>query len=233
MQTSVSIAWLLVCACSLEAQITTTLNRLPNGVEEVRIRNNSPTSLVAYAVTVNRVPQNPYASNAPFVVYSDPLLDPDAKPLPAGEERVVMAMSDRPLPTYTGKLRFVPFVAATHNLEEPVAAAGILDNGATTGDAALLRTIVVRRSNMLQAIETALEMLSDVGKHNVPREQLIERFKKMAVSARRWYIPPEQRVAEFPAWGSHFPQTHVVRAVDVKIAAQHNAVLVVVLPPTT
>jgi hypothetical protein len=146
-------------------------------------------------VTVNRVPQNPYESNAPFVVYSDPLIDPDAKPLPAGEERVVMAMSDRPLPRYTGKLRFVPFVTATHNLEEPVAAAGILDNGATTVDAALLRTLVVRRSNMLQAIEIALETLSDVGQHNVPREQLIARFKKMAVSARRWYIPPEQRVA--------------------------------------
>ena len=29
MQTSVSIAWLLACACSLEAQITSTLNRLP------------------------------------------------------------------------------------------------------------------------------------------------------------------------------------------------------------
>jgi hypothetical protein len=151
MQTVVSIACLLACALSSQAQITTTLNRLPNGVEEVWIRNNSPASLATYVVTVNRVPQNPNASNAPFVVYSDPLIDSDAKPLPAGQERVVMAVSERPSPAYTGKLRFIPFVTATHNLEEPVTAAGILDNGAVTGDTALLRSIVVRRSNMLQA----------------------------------------------------------------------------------
>jgi hypothetical protein len=39
MRTVVSVASVL-CAFSLDAQITTTFNRLPDGLDEVRIRNN-------------------------------------------------------------------------------------------------------------------------------------------------------------------------------------------------
>ena len=39
--------------------------------------------------------------------------------------------------------------------EEPVAAAGILADGATTGDASLLTGLLFRRSSMLWAVETA------------------------------------------------------------------------------
>jgi hypothetical protein len=47
---------------------------------------------------------------------------------------------------------------------------------------------------MLQAVEIALEMLSDAGRHNVPRAELIAQFKKLADSVRRWYLPAEQQV---------------------------------------
>ena len=191
MKTVISMAFVLACAFSLAAQITSTLNHLHDGVDEVRIRNNSPTTLLAFAVTVKQVPRNAYASNAPFVVYSDPLIEPETKPLPAREERVVIVSGIGPDLDHVGRLRCF---GACSKLEEPIVTAGILANGATTGDAALLSRLVSRRSSRLQAVETALETLSDAGRHNVPRGQLIEQFKKMADSARRWYLPPEQRV---------------------------------------
>src|SRR5262249_38483124 len=80
--------------------------------------------------------------------------------------------------------------------EEPVAAAGILADGTTAGDASLLTRLLFRRSSMLWAVETALETLSDAGRHNVPREQMIGQFKKMADSFNRWYLPPEQTVGQ-------------------------------------
>ena len=79
-------------------------------------------------------------------------------------------------------------------LEEPIVAAGILADGTTTGDAALLTRLIWRRSNMLLAVETALETLSDAGRHNVPRDSLIQQFRKMANPLNRWYLSPEQQV---------------------------------------
>ena len=72
--------------------------------------------------------------------------------------------------------------------------AGILANGTTTGDAALLTRLIVRRGHQLAAVEMAMEMLSDAGRRNVPRDQLIEQFKKMMKSVSHWYLPPEQQV---------------------------------------
>jgi hypothetical protein len=47
---------------------------------------------------------------------------------------------------------------------------------------------------MLAAVEMALDILSDAGRRNVPRDQLIEQFKKFAGSVSHWYLPSEQRV---------------------------------------
>ena len=47
---------------------------------------------------------------------------------------------------------------------------------------------------MLLTVEMTLEILSDAGRRNVPPDQLIGQFKKLADSARRAYLPLEQRV---------------------------------------
>ena len=78
--------------------------------------------------------------------------------------------------------------------EEHIVTAGIFAGGTTTGDAALLTRLLSRRSSMLQAVEMSLDILSDAGRRNIPRDQLIEQFKKMASSVSRWYLPPEQQV---------------------------------------
>jgi hypothetical protein len=200
MRTVVLVASVLACAFSLKAQITTTFNRLPDGLDEVRIRNNSATSLVAFVVSVKQAPRSSDsppaldlgASNAPFVVYSDPLIEPGARPLPPSEERVAtvsgVAFTLDPL----GRRLLPPF--GRRLLGDSILTAGIYADGTTTGDAALLARLLSRRSNMLQAVEMALEMLSDAGRHNVPRDQLTEQFKKMAGFVSHWYLPPEQQV---------------------------------------
>lgn len=188
MNADFSVASILLCALTLQGQITTTLNRLPNGMDEVKIRNNSANGLVAFVVTAKQVPMSPANSTAPLVTYSDTLIDPEMKPLAATEERIVIqrgfaertASNSKPVPRRT--------------IEEPLAAAGIFDDGSTTGDPLLVSRMLLRRSNMLQAVETALEILLDAGRRNVPRDQLTEQFKRMADSLRRWYLPPEQQV---------------------------------------
>ena len=190
-RTAISLACVLAGAFSLDAQIAATLRHLPSGLDEVRIRNNSAASLAAFVVTVKQVPREDYSSHAPFVVFSDPLTEPAAGPLAPGEERVVISGGIAPGLDPRARPRCF---GACSRLEEPIAAAGIYADGTTTGDEALLTRLIVRRSNMLQAVETAREALFDAGRHNVPRDQLIAQFKKMADSVRRWYLPSEQRV---------------------------------------
>ena len=177
------LALVAASAFSLNAQIATTVNRARDGMDELRIQNNSATSLVAFVVTVKQAPRSPYSPDPPFVVFSDPLIEPAAKPLLAGEERVLMR---RGAPPSRG-----PSVGRL--LEEPIVAAGIFADGVTSGDAALLTRLVLRRSNMLLATETALEILLDAGRHNIPRNQMIRQFRTMADSLNRWYLPPEQQ----------------------------------------
>lgn len=183
MRTIISVASVLAFTFALDAQITTTVNRstgIHGDAEALRIRNNSASSLVAFAVYAKRVNRSGAANDAAEVAYFDSL-ELETKPLAAGEELVVMLRG--------------PVLSGQHFFEEPIVTAGILADGTTTGDAALLSRLIIRRSNMLLAVETALETLSDAGRHNVPRSQLIAEFKKMANSLNRWYVPPEQQQA--------------------------------------
>jgi hypothetical protein len=166
----------------LDAQITATLNRLPDGLPEIRIRNNSAAGLVAFVLRLNPVVQSD-AHHAPLMVYLDTAVDATAMPLAPNQERRV------PVP-----VRFRPGRHVEDLFEPPIVSAGILADGTTVGDAALLTRLVLRRSNMLQAVEMALETLSDAGRHNVPRGELIAQFRKMADSVSHWYLPPEQQV---------------------------------------
>jgi hypothetical protein len=123
--------------------------------------------------------------------------------------------------------------------EQPVVAAGIFADGATAGDPVLLARLMLRRSNMLLAVQTTLETLSDAGGHNIPRDRLIEQFRKMAEFLNHWYIPPEEqvgrglylstidkllRVPEGPP-GSPFPPTNFVEQETAALRARRAALM--------
>jgi hypothetical protein len=182
MKTAISLASVLACAFAMDAQITATLNRLPNGMPEIRIRNNLGFSAVAFAIRMNPVVRTA-ENNSPFVEFFDTAIDAKATPLLPNQERTIPVL-----------LRRRPGGRLEDLFEQAIITAGIFANGTTTGDAALLKRLINRRSNMLAAVETAMEMLIDAGGHNTPRDQLIEQFKKMARSVSHSYLPPEQQV---------------------------------------
>src|SRR5579863_5851643 len=131
MRTIISVASVLVCAFSLDAQITATLNRLPR--PEIRIRNNSPVSLAAFAIRMDPVVRSG-ADNAPLMVYVDTAVDTVATPLLPNQERTV------PVP-----IRIRPERPVDDLFDQPIITAGIFADGATTGDAALLTRLLSRR----------------------------------------------------------------------------------------
>lgn len=183
MKTVSSWPLLLACLLPLNAQINSTLSRSPDGSDEVRIQNNSAIGLAAYAVTVAHLPLSAYSSVAPFVVYSDTLIDATASPLLPGEARVVMTMGfGLALPLRGGLLK------------EPITFAGIFVDGTINGDPSLLTRLISRRSNMLQAVETVLEILSDAGRRNTQRDQLIAELRNFEDSVSHGYLSPEQQV---------------------------------------
>ncbi|MCU1338888.1 MAG: hypothetical protein JWO19_4469 [Bryobacterales bacterium] len=176
MKTVISMAFVLACAFSLDAQITTTLNG-----GQVRIKNNSSTDLVAFVVAMKRVARTsdigPTTANRPNIVYSDPLIETTETPLLANQERIVQ-----------------PLTPSAFSIEQPILTAGVFADGSIVGDAGLLTRLMLRRSNMLISVETALEALSDAGRHNVPRDQLVAQFKKMADFVSRRYLLQEQKI---------------------------------------
>jgi hypothetical protein len=187
MKTVISVASVLACAFSLDAQIIASLNPLPDGSTEIKIRNDAPVTLAAFAISVKLAND---ASGPPLTEFVDPAIDMTARSVLPNKERVV-----KPERTVmTGKLLNGRMIYGPPVYEQPIVTAGIFADGATTGDAALLNRLILRRCNMLQAVEMALEMLSDAGRHNAPRGHLIKQFKMMADSVRRWYLPPDQRV---------------------------------------
>jgi hypothetical protein len=184
MKIAVSVLLVVGSAFTVNAQITATLNRSTGGVPEIRIRNKSAMSLEAFSIYLNNPMARTDENNDPYIVFVDTAVDTGTRPLLPNEERTVPVLfrlrSD-------GK-----WVADL--IQQPIVTAGIFSNGITTGDPVLLTRLILRRSNMLLAVETSLETLSDAGGRNIPREQLINLFKKLAESARRWYLPQEQQV---------------------------------------
>jgi hypothetical protein len=177
MKPFISTASALACAFCLDAQITTTLNS-----GQVWIKNNSSMDLVAFVVAMKRVernPQNigPLAANRPNIIYSDPLVETTQRPLSPNQERSIQSLTP-----------------SAFSVEQPILTAGVFVDGSTIGDAGLLTRLMFRRCDMLAAVESALETLSEAGRRNVPRDQLVAQFKKMADSVGSWYLPQEQRI---------------------------------------
>ena len=181
MKLVMSAAVLFACATSLHGQITTKLIVEPGRPHELIVRNDSSAPLVAYIVSARQMQRSANNIDAPFVVFLDPLVDPAVKPLPAGEQLMIES-------------RGVTIGSVQRFFEGPVSAAGILADGTTSGDPALVSRLLLRRSNMLQAIELAIDTLIDAGNRNVPRSQMLNQFKRLADSAARWYLPVEQQV---------------------------------------
>jgi len=184
------LAPVLAFAFSLDAQITAVLKRSPARGTEVEIRNDSTVNLTAFAVSMS--PVKGADDSNPFLVYVDSAVDTDRL---AGRFQLQTAMPLPPNQEYgVGVPDQLRAGQRVDLFEPPIVTAAVFADGTTAGDPALLARLLLRRCNMLQAVELALEMLSDAGKHNVLRGQLIGQFKMMADSVRHWYLPPEQQV---------------------------------------
>lgn len=187
MKTVIRWASVLACAFSLNAQITATLKRFPARSSEAAIRNDSTVDLTAFAIRMDPVAQG-RADRAPFVFYIDTAVDADRRgvwgPLPQPPNREYAVPMTRSFRSGHPVDLFGP----------PIVSAAIFASGTTSGDAALLAKLMLRRSNMLQAVELARDILSDAVKHNVPRAQFLAQFQMMAGSLDHWYLPPEQQV---------------------------------------
>lgn len=178
------LASVLACAFSLNAQITAVLNRFPNRSPEIEIRNDSTVNLTAFAISMAPMAQDD-ADSAPFLVYVDTAVDTGRTAIPLlPNQKYGVPVPGRLLPGHAMEDLYKP----------PVVTAAVFADGTAAGDATLLARLMLRRCNMLQAVELALEMLSAAGRHNVPRGQLIGQFRMMAESVRHWYLPPEQQV---------------------------------------
>jgi len=191
MKSALKSASLLACAFSVHAQITAVLKRFPARGPEIEIRNDSQVNLTAFAVSMAAVATT-VADGAPFLVYVDTAADGDRLTMPYQLKTVMPLLPGEqygvgvPDLRQTGQRREDLF-------EPPIVTAAVFADGTTSGDRALLARLMLRRCNMLQAVELALEMLTDAGKHNMPRSQLIGQFRMMADSVRHWYLPAEQQ----------------------------------------
>src|SRR2546425_5848595 len=125
------------CAFSLGAQITATLNRIPNGGPEIRIRNQLRRQFGGVCDPYEPPVVRSGPNNALFMVYVDRAIDTTTPLLPNQERTFPVPMRRR-----LGQ-------PAEGLSEQPIITAGILADGTTTGDAGLLTRLINRRSNML------------------------------------------------------------------------------------
>src|SRR5258708_14247824 len=140
MKTVVAVASVLAWACSLGAQITA----IPSeDSTAIKIRNDASVSLSAFVIRA------PRAGHAPLVVYVDSAIDPTVSPLSPHQERVLME-GQTLLPPGLPPAKYAIY-------EQPIVTAGIFADGTTIGDAVLLDRLMLRRCNMPQALEGALD----------------------------------------------------------------------------
>ena len=208
----------------LAAQITTTLNRPAGRAPEIEIRNDSSALLTAFAL---RMAPNAGEDREPFLVFRDAAVD-GTDPLAQGQKFTV------PLP-----VRFRPGGPREDLYEVPVSGAAVFAGGETTGDAALLSRLLLRRSTMLQSVDLTIDILSDAGSRNVPRRQLIDQFQKLADSVNHWYLPAEQQVGRSlyqsivsklmslpePKLGAPFPPNTFAREEMLQLNRQRTTLL--------
>jgi hypothetical protein len=194
MRSVISVVSVLACAFLSDAQITATLKASPEGSNEIIIKNNGVVSVTAFAIAAHRKADDQtlralpaHSLDLPSRFYFDSTMDLAVTPLLPNEERTV-AQSSVLLSRSDAQKHFIIF-------EEPIIIGGIFTDGATTGDAVLIWGLMLRRSNMLLAVEATLDTLSHAGAHNIPRDQLIEQFMKMAEFVNHWYIPPEEQIS--------------------------------------
>ena len=202
---NIALAVLSVLAFSflLHAQIGASVIRLPNGSTGVKLRNNSGGTLVAWTITADVIvviqpDSSTIPPHPPLVAYYDPVVGVAAnigvatKPLLPKEELTIQPAIPCLVPRSPN--RALGEIRAACEFREPIVTAGIFDDGSTAGDGVLLNRLMLRRSNMLLAVETALETLRDAGQHNVPKGQLIKQFNDLAGALNHWYLPSEQQV---------------------------------------
>ena len=256
MKSLISVASLLTFSLSMDAQIVASLNRLRDGPIEIRVRNNSTVSATAFVVKVNHVSDSA-AGDSPLIVYLNPdpiyvdtAIDTTTLPLRPNEEQILrpqLRSRGRKPASLGGKQiarqdplgRVILHFDAVDLSEHTITSAGVFADGATTGDPALLTHLMLRRSNMLLGVEMTLETLSDAGRRNVPPDQLIRQFKKLADSVRRGYLPSEQRVGltlylsmigklmnlPDPKDGSPFPPSEFVEQETATLRKQRVALI--------
>jgi hypothetical protein len=190
---------LVFSVLQVQAQIAPSLSKLENGRTLVRLKNTATAPLVAFAVRVTsidaesgkRSPQELFIDSAvetvPVAEHGGP--KQVTLPLPPGEEYSFLPSHFIPAPLNRSRAP-----AVLPSFEPDVLTAGIFADGTTTGDGALLTRLMFRRCQLLEAVETSLEMLMEAGQQNVPRKQMIAQFERMATSTRRSYLPAEQQV---------------------------------------
>jgi hypothetical protein len=184
---------LLAGVTPLCAQVTATLNRLPNESSEIRLRNDSNVPLTTVAISVDFV-NRIFPTPNPLVVYVDPVLD---QLLPTNSyigPLVTMPLLPQQEVTLSPEVMVAVSTLSGRPSFRKLGIAGVFAGGTTFGDTSLLMRLAIRRSNLLAAVETTLDLFSGAGRHNVPRSLLIGQFRVVADSLSRWYLPSEQQV---------------------------------------
>ena len=211
---------LTAIACSLHGQITVTETRTPSGTLIFKVKITSDVALTAAAVSY-RIE----GRDSPEFWYLDELTDEAApkREFEIGPRQIIPRGGKAPVLTVS---------------QQPVTAA-IFHDGTTTGAPDLIRRLVWRRCNLLQAVELSLETISEAGRHNVSRTRMIAEFKRLSTSARRWYLPPEQQMSAGvyqtivgklinlpePPLGSAFPPAEFVEQETERLNRQRTVLL--------